>query len=409
LRQAFQIASSNELKSEVAGYIGSNYQRISKYPQSRKAFKEAIELTENPLKRLDYSSSLAFLDYLEGNNEDAVHRIRDVEKALLNIPGKSDVKDSIQASYLLTKAIIAPLVGDDINELDYTIQAIELFKKHDDLKGEATALNNMCDVYSKRGDYEQALDVLHQSESIATRLNDSLSLAIVHYNLAELYTELNQPTLATDYFQRYLQENLQISNTLGDGYANVGFGTLYFYEENYKLAETYFSKALSIFASIGGRRFELLAALKLIQSLLLQQKYAEGIAKLAEIEPLCLNSAGIEVHQEFLFVKGLSLHLGPAASEPNVQRRAAQSIRRSLETAGSLPIHHLMERYFYLSQAIRSTGNQDGYKRTLQKAVKALNAKMMKIGNPRIRQNICERKIIDRIVSAAKMQKICVD
>ncbi len=393
LERAKANTDDPEELARILAAEGSNYQRMSRYPEARERYERAIAGTGNDLRRAEYYCSLAFIDYLEGAFPAAIDHLDDSQRLIARSePG--DLKDSVHATYYVIKGIISMELEPDHQVLELYQQALEIYRRYKDYQGESTVLNNLCGVFSRLGDFENAITTLRQSETIAQRLDDALSLAIVHYNLAETYTDTNQPLLAAEYLTRYEVSNARIHNALGDGYLRFGQGSLAVLQGNLPLAAQHFAEARTIFTDLGSRQLALQSTLQLIKSRLLTQQKEIALHELAEVETNDLHELAANTLGDLVFTRGLaSFTMASGCNDPTLAR-AETLFRQSLDVEPNPPVYESMERRYYLMMTLDRLGRNTEADAICSSACALLEERLQQIRNPRLRRCMLERGII---------------
>lgn len=399
LERAKTCTDDPEEGSRILALEGSNFQRMSRYPEARLRYESAISGTSSPLRRAEYFCSLAFIDYLEGTFPDALDHLEDALRVMATASDSSDLKDSVQATYLVIKGIISMEIEPNPRVLDLYQSALEIYRRYQDHQGQSTVLNNLCDVYARFGDFENAISILRQSEAIAQRLDDALSLAIVHYNLAEIYTETNQPLLATEYYTRYQVSNARIHNALGDGYLKFGLGSLAILQSNYPLAEQNFIEARRIFLELGSRLLALSSGLQLVKSRLYHGLADIGRKELAELDTFDPRDLAGNTLSDLLFTRALSIYMEFATGDRAGLIEAVSLFRRSIESDPHPPVYQSMERQYYLMLTLDRLGKSAEANSVCVEACTTLEKRVQPIQNPRLRRCMLERGIIPALIA----------
>lgn len=93
-------------------------------------------------------------------------------------------------------------------------QALKLYKKLGDARGEATSLGYLGHIYEKKANYALALDYQQRALKIYEALNDKTGLSRIYDHLGSIYEDQRQYTQAHEYFSKALQLNQQLNNQL---------------------------------------------------------------------------------------------------------------------------------------------------------------------------------------------------
>ncbi len=153
--------------------------------------------------------------------------------------------------------------SDDLNNIAWIFQkkgeldkALSYYEKSLNLSSEkdkAAAYNNIALVYDDKGEYTKAVSYYKKALAIETRYGNYDRSGVIMLNLGNLYTEMVD--LNNAYY--YLQEGIKMEKEVGDkngeatGYKYLGL--YYVFKGNKKLAEDYFTKAYTMFKSMGAK------------------------------------------------------------------------------------------------------------------------------------------------------------
>ncbi len=396
---AYKLADSPDEQSHVTLKRGQVFQNISQYEEARQCYKQACKSARSDLNRVEALNALAFLDYLSGDLPSALESIQKAELKLESVDVEYGRLEKYQASLATTKGVVkcAIMPGDDaVSEYE---KALELYKKHGDLAGQATVYNNLSDVYSRTGHYEKAMEALKNAENINLRLDDTLSMAIALYNMAILYMEINQPIQAKEYFQRYADISREIRNELGLAYTKLGAGELYEEEGLLDKAEESYRNAMSIYEKLGVESMGLSSRLELIHVLILKEQLDQAEKELEIVMSIRREILEQDLMSDIFFVQGL-LKLKrwqKGESDRDLLNDAESLIQRSLEVGRQLDISFLMRRYYHLITIQRLQKKDNVADKTLEKAQSVLQERLGNIKKPLIRDNVSKKRYIKDI------------
>ena len=139
---------------------------------------------------------------------------------------------------------IGVLYASKKNELDvalkYYNEALEHFEKTGFLEGEATAVNNIGELFEKKGDYQEALVWYKKSLNIFERLNQLRPVTIVLYNIGNAYKGMEKFEMAKIYLLKSAELSKQL--TLEDFEADAYFqlSEIFQKEGDFEKSLTYF-------------------------------------------------------------------------------------------------------------------------------------------------------------------------
>ena len=120
--------------------------------------------------------------------------------------------------------------------------------------------NYLGDIYSNKGDYEEAIEQHKDELSYGKRLNDKLSIAVAYRRLGECYSELSDFKNALEFQNEYLSLVKELNNKVEIQRAHATLGRTYFMQfsldtklnqnESLSKAEIEHQKALKLIGSI---------------------------------------------------------------------------------------------------------------------------------------------------------------
>jgi len=120
----------------------------------------------------------------------------------------------------------------------------------------------------KKGQNEKALKYHFKAYKLGKGVNDNNTLGTVTSNIAEVYTQLEQDSLALIYFEQAL---IAHKGTENESYPLVGIGRIFFHKGDYSKALQYFNKALNISRTMGVQ-MDMASSLNMIGRIYFKQK-----------------------------------------------------------------------------------------------------------------------------------------
>jgi signal transduction histidine kinase len=140
-------------------------------------------------------------------------------KALLDRP-----EDSVKVD-ILNQLVIHVREGNNVEAMQYSIQARDLAQKLNYKKGVAGALGNIGWIFYRRGEFPAALEQTTQSLAISESLKDYDELGRGLNNLASIYVEQKEYGKALTSFEQALVWGKKVKNnlTIGRSYNNIAY------------------------------------------------------------------------------------------------------------------------------------------------------------------------------------------
>lgn len=123
-------------------------------------------------------------------------------------------------------------------------EAIKLNRELGNYKKLANAIENAANIYSMSGFKNIALEYYHDVKNLKVQLADSLGLAITHFNIGKLYTEMEEYDSALVHYQRQLSLAGKLSNKKQIALAYNAIGIIYRYKKDYHSAKEHYGMAL---------------------------------------------------------------------------------------------------------------------------------------------------------------------
>jgi class 3 adenylate cyclase len=138
--------------------------------------------------------------------------------------------------------------SDYIQVLDYWQQSLAVFDSIGDQTGVSNLLNNLGAVYYNQGDDAQAIEYYIKSLKAAEEAGNKFRIASAYLNIGNVYLNKTEThNKALDYFMRGLRisEEIEAYNAIGN--ASVNIGEIYHVKAHYDSALFYFDKALKAY------------------------------------------------------------------------------------------------------------------------------------------------------------------
>ncbi|MEW6508206.1 MAG: tetratricopeptide repeat-containing sensor histidine kinase [Bacteroidota bacterium] len=157
----------------------------------------------------------------------------------------SSLQDSVKARILLeevwNRRSNEPLLAIQLGK-----EALKIYKRIDDLNGEALAKNYLGIVFVNIGVIEVAFEYHKDALVSAEKANNPTQIAYSLNNLGEIFRTRNDIVKATEYIQRAIQIFESIDDKKGLAYCYVNLGRLYNSQDDFNKALYFFEKANDI-------------------------------------------------------------------------------------------------------------------------------------------------------------------
>jgi len=134
--------------------------------------------------------------------------------------------------------------GDYDKALQFYQQSFNLYDSLNDKEGVGKSLSNIGNIYSINEDYESALEYYLDAKTIFAELNDDARLLRILNNIGNIYLDQGQELEAETYYRQVLSiySRNPEQSLLFDPYSNIG--KIYFNRLEYDSALYYFNKSL---------------------------------------------------------------------------------------------------------------------------------------------------------------------
>jgi len=116
--------------------------------------------------------------------------------------------------------------GDYARALDYHFKGFYICEELKDIKGLATAANNIGVAYDDQGNAEKARDYFEKSAEYCRKSGDMRGLALAYNNIGLRYSAKGDYKKAKDYYNKSLEIRLEMDDKLGIAYYYISMGML---------------------------------------------------------------------------------------------------------------------------------------------------------------------------------------
>ena len=393
--RALELAASDSERAQVHKLRAMNQQRMSRYQQAREALHMAASLSSGELALAEIALDEAFIDYVEGQYSEALARLARIERVVARLG-----EERHHAQYMSTMAILLQATDPTRDPYEYCERALAIYRKHGDLLSEAVVLNNLSTVYSRRGDYPNAIDALRKAEATVARLGDALTQTILLFNLGETYAELGQVTVAREHYHRYREQSERIKNALGAGYAAWGLGQLAERQDDLATATTHYRDASATFARLGGELLAVDSGLNLAQALLLAERHDEAEAELARATQLAERLTP-ELRAKLDVARALGVATRADDVSENELAAAEQQLRSAIKSCPHIGLFDMMKQYYWLEEVVRRRGaaEDESHRRIVEQASAYLRERLAFVKDPGVRRAMLAHRYSARFAS----------
>jgi len=135
-------------------------------------------------------------------------------------------------------------------------QALAIYRKLQDRRGEGNALGSLGTAYDALGQFAKAIEVYEQSLAIARKISDRQGEGAVLGNLGAAYRSLGQYAKAIGFYEQSLAILRAIGDRRGEGIALGNLGLAYRSLGQSTKAIEFYAQSLAILRAIGNRQGE---------------------------------------------------------------------------------------------------------------------------------------------------------
>ncbi|MCK4806837.1 MAG: diguanylate cyclase, partial [Candidatus Aegiribacteria sp.] len=404
LKLALKLASNPRELAAVHLRLGRNNLNSSLYPETLENYDKAVKMcmegdSADPIVfqiLIETLIETSFVHRLQGNYDEASKCLDRVEKALEEVD--TEIPEDVLAMYYTRKADVISELDSEDEALELYERALEIYKRIDDMTGQATVLNNMHAFYSHQGDYATSLSTMEEVIRMNIKLDDKLGLATGYYNIAEYYQEINMLDLAREYYDKYMELNDIIKNELGLGYGRYGLGKLHWLKGELEKSRFYFEDALEIFEKLRFNQMKASCDLMIAQIYVQMDKFDEAKEILDSIDDDAMNPT---VNLSTLYMKGL-VQLHYPDSDRESHERAAELLRKVIDSSKDHSEVDTAMYYSALESALRSLGRDEDMIAVLREGSEKLAGKLQRIRSYSIRNSIMTRREIAEFIDLCR-------
>ncbi|HEX8493676.1 MAG TPA: CHAT domain-containing tetratricopeptide repeat protein [Pyrinomonadaceae bacterium] len=171
-------------------------------------------------------------------------------------PQEIDAPLQKQAEQIKNEGIKLAQSGQLPTALEKFTEALELYRRAHDPKGEAKQTYNIGLVYSNMGQPQNALKYLNQALPLLRKLGDSDYEANTLVNIALIHQEQGDKDLALQFYLQALTSLQNVADRSKEAQILMGVGSLYEATGNFQQALVYLNRALPLWQGLADREKE---------------------------------------------------------------------------------------------------------------------------------------------------------
>jgi len=225
--------------------LGKSYYQVGELDKALKNMKDAERLVvrKDVLAAIYYNIGLIY--DRKGELDNALfnyNKYLSLSRELKNKRGEAVALNNIAVIY------------DKKGMLDKALKYYELSLKLEyDEKGKNPIYNNIAAIYSKKGNHKKAVDYFKKAIEIGERVEDYHGVAITMLNLGDTYRIMKNYDKALDMLNDGLKKIQKVGDKFWEAVAYEYLGLLYMDRGNKGFAKEYFTKAYTLYNSVGAK------------------------------------------------------------------------------------------------------------------------------------------------------------
>lgn len=225
-------------------------------PTSEQELREIVASSSDDTLVIRACLDLAKISY-RVHPDSAKQYLQKAEKIALKaseMPGSSEIAETsriLLAKVYNNKGLLHKGCGEPYKALNNLFRSLEIKKDLKDSVGIAKSSYNIAGIYSNLNDYSNTLKYCFQSLEMSETIGDSAGIVYCRHLLGNTYLDLNDLESAVDYFLQNAElcRHANLENMLAHSYSNLGLA----YNElgDFPAALDYQRKAAAIFEKLG--------------------------------------------------------------------------------------------------------------------------------------------------------------
>ncbi|MBD2604777.1 tetratricopeptide repeat protein [Scytonema hofmannii FACHB-248] len=198
------------------------------------------------------------------------------EEAIASYDKAIEIKPDFYEAWLYRGEALTNLGRIEEAIHDYE-QSLEICEQIGDVKGKATILNNMAQVFAHQRDIPKAIALFQQSLALTEQIGDVQSEAATLHQLAGIYANKGEVEQAIALYQQSLVISREIGDREGEGTSLIVLGNAYFSLGQYQRAIECYQMSLTIAREIGDRSSEAISLSNLGNAYHFLEQYQQAI------------------------------------------------------------------------------------------------------------------------------------
>lgn len=394
LKKAQEVSSVSSEKGEVFHAVGNNLFIQNKYAEARANYTRALQIQDDPVKKVSTLYILAYIDSLEGHIKQGFIRLEQMKELIDSCVSDTEMENML-SSYYSCMGLLKMHAGSRSESLEYYDKALEILQKHQNLNKEAATINNVTQVLMIDGNYEKRLELLRKAEQIEMKTGRAFALSLVYVNIGLVYLALNQQELAREYCNHCVNLANKIGYNLTMVYAKFLFGLLFENEENFNAAESMYREAMEIAESIGLNIVMVYLKISLTELMIEMGKHNEAseiVGSLSKEKDKDYFKQTFKMNLSFL--KGLILYHSDTEKNQTSQAEVEKLFKKALESESQLVFVTRIKVRYYLARSLYEQRKTDEYHSLIEQTVKLLNDHISEIKSVLFRESFSESSIV---------------
>jgi CHAT domain-containing protein/uncharacterized protein HemY/outer membrane protein assembly factor BamD (BamD/ComL family) len=275
-----QTADARKVEADRLFQQGNQQIQKAQYQAASQSLEQALRIYREIQNRLGEVRSLLTLAAANlglGNNTRAVELSQQAVAIAKELKNPKLEKVALQALEISQKSAGSPTQGSpqkveadrlfqqgiqqyQINQYEAALkswqQALQIYRKIKDRRGEGATLGNLGLAYDDLSNYDQAISYHVQSLDLSREIKDRRGEITSLGNLGNAYFSLGSYRKAIEYQERSLEIAQEVKDREGEGKALGNLGNAYQFLGNYGKAIEYLEKTLVIAREIKDRKIE---------------------------------------------------------------------------------------------------------------------------------------------------------